>query len=78
MRHILEERSPLELFWDAILSQQPDQIRSAYDSLDLSERQPLIIHLRRMASEPGWQPEQRKSALAALETIIGQSTPGQS
>lgn len=78
MRHMLEERSPLELFWDAILSQQPDQIRSAYDSLDLSERQPLIIHLRRMASEPGWQPEQRKSALAALETIIGQSTPGQS
>lgn len=75
---MLEERSPLELFWDAILSQQPDQIRSAYDSLDLSERQPLIIHLRRMASEPGWQPEQRKSALAALETIIGQSTPGQS
>lgn len=75
---MLEERGPLELFWDAILSQQPDQIRSAYDSLDLSERQPLIIHLRRMASEPGWQPEQRKSALAALETIIGQSTPGQS
>ncbi len=75
---MLEERDPLEQFWDAILSRQPDQIRSAFDSLDPTERQPLIDHLRRMANEPGWQPEQRISALAALETIIRKPTSVQS
>jgi hypothetical protein len=73
-----EERDPLEQFWAAILSHQPDRIRTAYDSLDPAERQQLIIHLQRMASEPGWQPGQRKSAVTALETLTGKTTSGQS
>jgi hypothetical protein len=63
-------RDPLEIFWDAILSRQPDQIRAAYSRLDAGERLELIAHLQRMAGEPGWHPEQRKSAQAALETIL--------
>jgi len=70
---MLEELDPLEQFWDAILSRQPDLIRPAFNSLNPAERQQLIDHLRRMASEAGWQPEQRKSAFAALETIIGKT-----
>ncbi|HWQ05449.1 MAG TPA: hypothetical protein VN452_08850 [Longilinea sp.] len=64
-----DERDPLEQFWDDILSRQPDLIRAAFTRLNTDERLQLVIHLQRMASEPGWQPEQRKSALAALETI---------
>lgn len=63
-------RDPLEIFWDAILSRRPDQILAACARLSASEQQELIAHLQRMASEPGWHTEQRKSAKAALKTIL--------
>jgi hypothetical protein len=60
---------PLETFWDQILSRDPRQVREAYATLSAEERQALRNHLARMVSEPGWQPEQRESAQAALDAL---------
>lgn len=57
-----EARDPLEILWDAILSRKPEQIRAAFLPLNPDERKELIAHLKRMVSEEGWHPEQRKSA----------------
>lgn len=65
-----QDKEPLEIFWDAILSRQPEQIRAAWLPLTDVDRKELIVHLRRMISEEGWHPEQRKSAQAALDTIL--------
>ncbi|TLM99081.1 hypothetical protein FDZ73_22415 [bacterium] len=64
-------REPLEIFWDAVLSRNPEQIRTACFGLDEKERMELIAHLQRMVNEEGWHPEQRKSAQTALDTVLG-------
>ncbi len=68
-------RDPLEVFWDAILSRQPEQILAAFTPLDSTQRQQLIAHLQRMVTESGWQPEQRESARAALDILTGRNHP---
>jgi hypothetical protein len=60
---------PLELFWNAMLSRVPERARSAYATLDVEEKQAVLAHLQRMTSEPGWHPEQVRSAQAALEAL---------
>ncbi len=60
---------PLELFWDALLSREPERIRAVFLPLNSATRKALTEHLQRMASEPDWHPEQRKSAQAALLVI---------
>ena len=59
----------IESLWDALLSRQPDQVRLAFESLDNEEKTLVLQHLHRMSEEPGWHPEQRLSAIAALEAI---------
>jgi hypothetical protein len=66
MEEILD---PLEEFWDRLLSRQPARIRQAFGSLDEAEREAVLAHLLKMASEPGWQPEQRESAQSALMAL---------
>lgn len=68
---MIQGREPLEIFWDAILSRQPEQIQAACSHLDDKERKKLIAHLQRMVTEEGWHSEQRKSAQAALDAILG-------
>jgi len=62
----------LEQLWDNLLSRQPDRIQSAFASLDNHNQKAVLVHLHRMVKEPGWQPEQRLSAKAAIKAI---STP---
>jgi len=65
----------LELLWYKLLSSQPELIRDAYNSLDPASKKTVIVHLQRMAIEPGWQPEQHlsaRAALLALEDFIDQ------
>ena len=65
----------LELLWYKLLSSQPALIRDAFSSLDLASKKTVIAHLQRMTTEPGWQPEQRlsaRAALLALEDFIDQ------
>ncbi len=60
---------PLEALWSSLLSRHPDTIRTAYQTLSVEEQQAVLEHLRRMASEPGWHPEQQRSAEAALHAL---------
>jgi len=66
----------LEGLWNDLLSRQPEQIRSAYDSLDKSNQKVVLNHLQRMVSEAGWQPEQVASAKAAIHALETQSDQG--
>jgi hypothetical protein len=59
----------LEALWENLLSRQPDRVRAAFAGLSADERSAVLAHLQRMAEEPGWHPEQRKSAAAALKAL---------
>jgi hypothetical protein len=59
----------LESLWDHLLSRDTRRIRDAYSSLDETEQQAVLDHLIRMGRGIGWHPEQRQSALIALETL---------
>ncbi len=60
---------PLEQFWNAILSRQPQRIRRAVKQLNAPARAALLIHLQSMISEEGWLPQQRESAQIAIDVI---------
>ncbi len=64
----------LEQLWDNLLSRQPDRIQSAYATLDTHNQKAVLAHLNRMVKEPGWQPEQRLSAKAAIKVIAHEQT----
>ncbi len=61
-----EKSDPLEEFWNDLLSAEPERVRRAFYNLDNDTRNYVIAHLRRMASEAGWQAAQQSSARAAL------------
>jgi hypothetical protein len=58
-----------EIIWDQLLSRQPERILAAYWRLSPDEQQTVLRHLERMTTEPGWHPEQRISAQAALQVL---------
>lgn len=60
---------PLQTLWDRLLSSEKDLVLLTYSALALDEQRAVLEHLKRMATEPGWQPEQRASALAALTAL---------
>ncbi len=60
---------PVEAFWDAVFSRDPMQIHAVIDPLDPSTRAAVVAHLLHMVSDAGWQPEQVKSAQAALAEL---------
>ncbi len=68
--------SPLEpeAFWAEVLSADRQRILEALAGLTADERGQVVEHLRRMAVDDGWQPEQRRRALAAL-AAAGDSHP---
>ncbi len=59
----------LEDIWDALLSRQVERILAKYNSLSPQDKVGVVAHLMRMSQEPGWHPEQRDSAKAALTAI---------
>lgn len=62
----------LEILWELLLSRRPEEIRSAFNRLTRQEQAAVTAHLQRMATESGWHPEQRRSALAALAALTDQ------
>jgi hypothetical protein len=68
-----EPIDPLEILWDSLLSREPERVRSAYRELSEAEQTAVAAHLQRMAAEEGWHPEQRASALAALQALAALS-----
>lgn len=65
----------IEDLWEALLSREAEQIRRAYLGLANEEQQAVVAHLRNMAEEPGWHPEQVISARAALQAIEALKPP---
>ena len=63
---------PVELFWESLLSRQPDQIQAAFNSVDKMTQAQVLEHLQQMVSEEGWHPEQVLSAQTALEILNGE------
>lgn len=59
----------LETLWDGILSREPEQVQAAFSTLSDEEKQAVLAHLNRMSTEEGWHPEQRLSALLALQAL---------
>ena len=55
--------------WTEILSRDAARIKTAYTSLSADEQKKVHAHLKKMAAEEGWHPEQVLSAQTALEAI---------
>ena len=68
-RPVNEKQGAFEDLWDSLLSRYPKRIWEAFAALDIDQQQVVLEHLERMIHEPGWQPEQRISAQAALDAI---------
>jgi hypothetical protein len=64
-------REPLEILWEEILSRQPQRIRAAFEGLEEKQKDAILKHLNKMASEDGWDAEQAASAQAALQALEG-------
>ena len=67
-RYFLENDS-LEVFWEQILSRNPDLILSAFFSIPPGEQKKCFAHLKKMTTETGWHSEQVQSAQIALDTL---------
>jgi hypothetical protein len=59
----------LEQLWNDLLSRENRLILKAFTILDKESQQAVLQHLSRMSEEPGWHPEQRISAKAALRVL---------
>jgi hypothetical protein len=62
----------LEQVWGEILSCRPLRIKRMFISLDMASQQEVFHHLKKMATEEGWQAVQVRSAreaIAALDPI---------
>lgn len=70
-----DQSRDLQELWDKLLSGAPERVRAAFASLEEGEKQAVTAHLGRMASGPGWQPEQRASAQAALGILVEPKEP---
>ena len=68
------QQETYENIWDMLLSRQPVLIEKAFAFLESDQQKAIMDHLQRMVAEPGWQPEQRVSAQAALNTIADHKT----
>jgi hypothetical protein len=63
------DNNALEIFWDNMLSRDPDKILAVFKPLTQEDRRVVIEHLNRMLTEVGWHSEQRDSARAALKAL---------
>lgn len=58
-----------ELFWEYLLSRDPEKVKTAWRMLPADYRKDIRGHLVSMVTELDWHPEQVKSAEAALNVI---------
>ena len=65
----MEPVDPIEVFWENLLSGDPERIKHAFFELSLTEQEVVYAHLTRMANESGWQPEQKNSAENTLKVL---------
>ena len=58
-----------ELFWENLLSRDPEKVKVAWRMLPEEYRKDVRGHLVSIVTELDWHPEQVKSAEAALNVI---------
>jgi hypothetical protein len=59
-----------EEFWAAILSENRDEVRRAWQSLDAEERLLVLAHLHKMSNPAeGYSDVQRAAAQFAVDTV---------
>ena len=66
----MADERELERIWDGILSRNRKTIRDSFKALSEEDQATVIAHLKRMATEDGWQEAQRTSAQAALDVLL--------
>jgi hypothetical protein len=59
----------LQGFWEKLFSREPAQIEAAWRMLDKVQQKDVRAHLCSMVTELDWDPEQVRSAEAALDVI---------
>ena len=64
------EPDRFESIWEVLLSRETDRLKAAFESISPAEREAVLLHLKKMVNEPGWQPGQRHSAQTALDAIL--------
>ncbi|MBI3159032.1 MAG: hypothetical protein HYZ26_05480 [Chloroflexi bacterium] len=64
---------PIAEFWSEMLSGEAERARRAFAPLSADEQQAILLHLRRMTTEPGWHPAQMENARAALDALLQQA-----
>jgi hypothetical protein len=65
-----EKSNNLSYLWDRLLSRKGELIQEAYNELDIKEKEAVLAHLKRMANEESWHPEQQKSAQEAIKALL--------
>ena len=59
----------IQEIWERILSRDPESVRKGFTALNRTDRRLVKTHLQKMATEIGWQPEQKISAQITLDAI---------
>ncbi len=62
-------KTETEHLWSKLLSRNDEEIKSTFNALNAHEKRYVIDHLKKMASEDGWHPEQIRSALHARSVL---------
>jgi len=59
----------IENLWEVMLSRNPARIIAVFQALSEEDQTLVFQHLKLMATDKGWHPEQRFSADSALNVI---------
>jgi hypothetical protein len=62
----------IETLWGDLLSQEVERIKTTFNRLSSEEQEKILKHLKRMATDSDWHPNQRIAAQTALQIL----TPG--
>ena len=66
----MADERELERIWNGILSRNRKTIRDTFKALSEEDQATVMAHLKRMATEDGWQESQRTSAQVALDVLL--------
>ena len=69
---MIDDYLDIEALWGDLLSQEVERIKTTFNRLLPSEQEKILRHLRRMATDSDWHPNQRIAARTALQIL----TPG--
>jgi hypothetical protein len=67
---MIDDYLDIEALWGDLLSQEVVRIQTTFNRLLPAEQEKILRHLRRMASDSDWQPNQRIAAQTALQILI--------